>query len=237
MRFETAILTEPGDRPVNQDVAAHAGSCWTLADGLGGHGGGEHAARIAVEAVMSASTAAAPGLDPRALILAANDAVMAAQHDNPGLAQMRTTLVVLVAGAGGEATWAHVGDSRLYHFRGARVMDQTVDHSFAQTLVDAGRIAPSAIRFHEDRSRLLRTAGTPDCDPTVSAPVTLQPGDAFLLATDGFWEAVLEREMEIEYARSETASQWLNQLRTCAYAKPLPDRDNLSAIGIFIHAT
>ncbi len=236
MRFETAMLTEPGDRPVNQDFASHADSCWALADGLGGHGGGEHAARIAVEAVMGAS-ASAPGLDPRVLVSAANEAVIAAQHENPGLAQMRTTLVVLAVAAGGEATWAHVGDSRLYHFRGARLMHQTLDHSFAQTLVDAGRIAPAAIRFHEDRSRLLRTAGTPDCDPTVSAPVTLQPGDAFLLASDGFWEAVWEREMEIEYARSETPQQWLTQLRTRAYAKRLPDRDNLSAIGIFLHAT
>jgi len=232
MRFETAMLTEPGDRPVNQDAVAQSGNYWLLADGLGGHGGGEQASRIAVEAVGQAS--ASGGL--QSAFSLANEAVLTAQKTNPALAQMRTTLVVLLI-TETQATWAHAGDSRLYHFRGARIVTQTRDHSFSQALADAGKIPAAAIRHHEDRSRLLRTVGTTDCKAEVSAPVTVNPGDAFLLASDGFWEHVTEREMEIEYAKSETPREWLDRLRERLDATQITDRDNLSAIAVFVHAT
>src|SRR5262249_22578377 len=156
----------------------------------------EQAARIAAEKIVAQ---AARGDSLQSLFNGANEAVITAQHANPALTQMRTTLVVLLI-TGAQAAWAHVGDSRLYHFRGARIAAQTRDHSFSQTLVDSGHIKADALRFHEDRSRLLRTLGTPNCQPDVADPVDLKPGDAFLLASDGFWEPVTEREMEIEYA-------------------------------------
>lgn len=233
MRLETAMLSEPGSRAVNQDAVAHTDSCWVLADGLGGHGGGEQAARIAVDAVV----AGAPqdgGLP--SLFAAANEAVLQTQRTNPALSQMRTTLVVLLI-RNHQAAWGHVGDSRLYHLRNARIAAQTRDHSFAQTLVDSGQIQPEAIRFHDDRSRLLRTLGTPGCQPDLAGPVAVDAGDAFLLASDGFWEPVTEREMEVEYVKSQTPREWLDRLRARAYATQVTDRDNLSAIAVFIHAT
>jgi serine/threonine protein phosphatase PrpC len=229
MRFETAMLSEAGDRPVNQDAVAHSGECWVLADGLGGHGGGEQAARIAV-----GQASACGGL--QSAFTAANEAVLAAQRENPSLSQMRTTLVILQI-TGAQAAWAHAGDSRLYHLRGARIVAQTRDHSFTQALVDSGQIPAAAIRHHEDRSRLLRTVGTPDSKPEISAPVTVSAGDAFLLASDGFWEHVTEREMEVAYAKSETPREWLDRLRERIYATQVTDRDNLSAIAVFVHAT
>jgi serine/threonine protein phosphatase PrpC len=233
MRFETAVLTEPGSRPVNQDAVAHTDCCWVLADGLGGHGGGEQAARIAVETVVGQASA---GEGLQSFFLAANQALIAAQQARPALAQMRTTLVVLLI-TNEQATWGHIGDSRLYHLRHARIAAQTLDHSFAQTLAGSGQIPSQAIRFHEDRSRLLRTLGTPACQPEFAAPVPLRAGDAFLLVSDGFWEPVTERELEIEFAKSGTPREWLERIRARAFAAPITDRDNLSAIAVFIHAT
>lgn len=240
MRYETAMITDPGSRPVNQDRASHAAApsgegCWVLADGLGGHRGGECASRIAVDAVLAAFLTA-PAVDPAALrgyADAANRAVVAAQRADPALAQMRTTLTVLTA-AGARAAWAHVGDSRLYHLHASRVAAQTRDHSFAQTLADSGRIAMGAVRFHEDRSRLLRTVGTPDCTPDVAGPVVVTPGDAFLLASDGMWDPVTEPEMEIEYAKAATPREWLDGMERRVRARRLADMDNRTALAIFV---
>ncbi len=241
MNFETAILSEPGSRPVNQDFAAYATSssgechCWALADGLGGHGGGEQAARIAAGAVLANVEHGAGCGELESLFSIANEAVVAEQLATPSLRQMRTTLVLLLA-TGSQAAWAHAGDSRLYHFRGSRVAAQTRDHSFAQALVDSGKIEPAAIRFHDDRSRLLRTVGAADAKPEISNWVALEEGDAFLLASDGFWELVTEREMEIEYAKSETPRQWLERMRGRVQMAPVTDRDNFSAIAVYAHA-
>ena len=79
--------------------------------------------------------------------------------------------------------------------------------------------------------------GTPDCKPDIAEPISVEAGDAFLLASDGFWEHVTEREMEIEYAKSETPREWLDRLRERIYATQVTDRDNLSAIAVFVHAT
>lgn len=232
MRFEAALLSEAGSRPMNQDAIACGSNWWALADGLGGHGGGEHASRAAVAAVEPASASG----NLQSIFAAANNAVVAAQQQNLALGHMRTTLVVLRID-GGQASWGHVGDSRLYHFRAARVIAQTRDHSFAQTLADSGQIQPDEIRNHEDRSRLLRTLGAAECQPDLAGPVRVESGDAFLLASDGFWEPVLEREMEIDFAKSETPHQWLDRLRARVCATQVTDRDNFSAIAVFIHAS
>ncbi|MEZ5351877.1 MAG: protein phosphatase 2C domain-containing protein [Bryobacteraceae bacterium] len=243
LRFDTAVFSEPGHREVNQDWAGFAEAdgfaCWALADGLGGHGGGELAAHIAVDAVVARFTGQ-PG-DPAPLLSAAQQAVLDGQKANPMQAQMRTTIVVLVAGEGG-ARWIHCGDSRLYLFRGGRVHHQTLDHSVPQSLVEAGKIGPTQIRNHEDRGRLLHSLGTAGSSaaagwtPDIGGPVLLAPTDAFLLTSDGFWEWVTEIEMEAELAKATSAQAWLDGMRArIPPATPENDRDNATAIAIMIN--
>ena len=239
LHLRTATLSRTGGRAYNEDCGGAAPGCWVMADGLGGHGGGEVASRLAVETLLAAA-ASAPLLDPAALgaaIESADAAIRASQATDPRLERMRTTLVVLTSD-GRKALWAHVGDSRLYHLRHGRIAFQTADHSVPQSLANAGEIQPSEIRFHEDRNRLLRTLGNDrPLRPTLAAaPLTLVPGDAFLLCTDGFWDYVTEAEMEVALASATSADDWLRTMTAGLVERATPEHDNYSAIAVWVAA-
>jgi len=244
--FDTAVLSSAGGRDNNEDYCGfrmlkngEKGGCWVVADGLGGHVGGALASRTAVDAAL-AFYETNPAVSPEAAaghVNAANQAVLEKQQNEPSIASMRTTLVVLVTSAA-SAIWAHSGDSRLYHFRAGKIAAQTLDHSVPQRLVDAGEIAPDQIRFHEDRNRLLRSLGA-KTDPgttVLNTPVQIQPGDAFLLASDGFWEWVNESEMEQDLVGAKDASDWLGKMEDRLLARATADNDNYTAVALVANA-
>jgi serine/threonine protein phosphatase PrpC len=245
MAFLTAQLGNKQQRQHNEDFGAYHWQdglgCWVVADGLGGHRGGEIASQLAVTSLLQAFKTQ-PELSVPALqgyLTQAQAALHQRQLEEPRLAEMRTTLVVLVADEKA-ALWAHVGDSRLYHFRQGKVLFQTKDHSVPQALANAGEISPTAIRFHEDRHRLLRALGQEEgCRPTIlPAAVSLQAGDAFLLCTDGFWELVLESEMEEALAGADDPHAWLDgmlqYLTDRSQADPKQNYDNYTAMAIMV---
>ena len=244
MRFVSARLSERGGRKVNEDACASRASngleSWVLADGLGGHTGGEVASRLCVEEILG-SFGREPLLSAEALkrhVAAAQAALAARQGASEDLADMRSTVVVLIAGLDA-ALWAHVGDSRLYHLRGGRIIAQTQDHSVPQMLAAAGDLPVDRIRHHPDRNRLLRSLGQPgEVQAAIeSRPVPLRAGDAFLLCTDGFWEHVREKEMEIDFAKSASPDEWLTLMQARLKRRMSPDGDNFSAVGIFVDAS
>src|SRR5581483_11686848 len=158
MPFQTDSLSYKGARQTNQDFCGHETAsqceCWVIADGLGAHSGSGVASRLAGDAVLD-SFRRTPELSSGNLLSwveAANAAVVQAQQSRPELAGMRTTLVVLACDSR-NALWVHLGDSRLYHFRGGRLHCFTKDHSVPQAMVTAGEITQAEVRFHEDRSR------------------------------------------------------------------------------------
>jgi PPM family protein phosphatase len=239
--FQTASLSQAGSREVNEDCLAFnvAGPLcyWILCDGLGGHGSGDVAAQTAVAAISERARLEAQMDTPTmvGLFTYANDALMQAQAKEAARVRMYSTAVVFCAN-GRQAIWGHIGDSRLYHFRHAQVQSQTLDHSLVQANINAGNLPPSALRFHEDRSRLLRSLGSGgEIKVTIpSAHLELEAGDAFLLASDGFWELVLESEMESTLSSSATAQEWLDQMHSVLQlrAANVEDCDNYSAIAI-----
>lgn len=242
MRLSTATLTSAGGRPYNEDCFGHrtlgGAQCWLVADGLGGHVGGEVASQAAVEGFLYSFAQQPRPLSAESLerhLQAAHAGVLAGQRDHPDLANMRTTLVALLSD-GTAALWAHIGDSRLYGFRHGKLAEATQDHSVPQAMANAGEIPPTAIRHHEDRNRLLRdVGGTKGIRPTIKAsPWVLQSGDGFLLCTDGFWEHVTETAMAIELAKSATPQQWLDNMAWRLQHLGLQGHDNYTAIAVFV---
>jgi PPM family protein phosphatase len=240
MQIITAQRTNPGGRKNNEDYSDFAvGSpwgYWVVADGLGGHGGGEEASRSAVETILAGARnegEATPAV-LRGFIESAHHAIRAAQR-NGGPEAMRTT-VALLASDGSRALWAHVGDSRIYHFRGGQLMHQTADHSVPQLLADAGDISRQEIRSHADRSRLLRALGQDDT-PQVTVlerPERLQSGDAFLLCSDGWWEHVTEVEMLADLAKAADPEEWLDRMMDRIFERVDGQHDNYTAIGVLV---
>jgi PPM family protein phosphatase len=237
--FETAYLSSAGGREDNEDCCDFRrdgqSGLWVLADGLGGHRGGEIASRLAVASALESFTA-----DSRvtaelltAHIERAHAAILERQRIDPDLSNMRTTIVMLLA-SDEAALWAHSGDSRLYWFRGGKVNAQTRDHSVPQRLADAGEIRAEQIRFHEDRSRLLRSLGARQESGAINGALSGKPeaGDAFLLASDGFWEYVTEPEMEEDLAASGDPEKWLALMEARLQQRAPADSDNYSALAV-----
>jgi serine/threonine protein phosphatase PrpC len=241
MDLRVSVLSSPGGRAVNEDACGFwtGPGCWfgVLSDGLGGHAGGDIASRLVVQQVLACfhrhpqPTAA----NVMAAMHAAHDSLLAEQRRRPELASMRATLVVLALDtANAKATWAHVGDTRLYCFRANAILLQTRDHSVVQTMVDAGYLAQEALRGSPHRNALLAALGdTERPAPRIAAPpLPVRDGDRFLLCTDGFWEYAIETDMEAALAAAPDPDSWLLRLERLIRERGPPGQDNYSALAV-----
>jgi serine/threonine protein phosphatase PrpC len=237
-------ISEIGKRATNQDTVGEAFksplACFVLADGAGGHAGGEVASRVVVESILDCFNGK-PAFGAEALLGYANcaiAAVAAKKLAEPRYADMSTTVTaLLVDQAHGQALWAHLGDSRIYLFRNARLHAMSKDHSLTQQLIDAGYAKPDQLRAHPQRNILTAAIGAQGDTPVElsAGAVRLLPGDTLLMCTDGLWEWVLEADMETLLADSANTEQWLTamcavaDINICATDKV---RDNYSAYAI-----
>ncbi len=236
--FDTAHICHIGARDSNEDAWGFFNGCWVVADGLGGHAGGEIASWLAIEAVLNAYQPESPisALQLIKYIEASNKAIQYQQGSAPSMRKMGTTLVILVSD-GITALWSHIGDSRLYLFREGRIIFQTEDHSVPQRLVRAGLLAPEDIRQHRNRNMLTHAIGdqkllSPDFP---AMPIDLLPGDAFLLCSDGFWEAVTEHQMKEVLVTATSAKDWLDGMEFLLKHRANPFQDNYTALAIIAY--
>lgn len=244
MKLSHTTLSNQGGRKVNEDDAkclmlSDAQGCWVVADGLGGHGGGDVASKTAVNTIIEAyqnkPEFSAEQLDN--MLSLAHQAILQGQQNIDRLSTMRSTVVVLML-QDALAWWAHVGDSRLYHFSHGHIVQQTKDHSVPQVMVDAGDISADAIRHHEDRNRLTRSLGNNGKLRTtvLEQAFPIDDGDVFLLCTDGFWEFVTEADMQASLSKSTTPTAWLIAMEQILLSHAPPSHDNYTATAIFVEA-
>ncbi len=245
--LDVAHITAIGGRSSNQDALACASeddlSCFVVADGTGGHEGGEIAANLVTTGIIEKFKQEA-SFGTRALKSYVNWAmnqVAKSQALKEELSNMSATVAtVLIDHNNRCALWAHLGDTRIYLFRTGKIKQLSKDHSIAQRLVDAGYIDTAQIRSHPQRSVLFAAIGAQgDTTPDItSEAVTLQEGDAFFICTDGFWEWVEEHEMEESLTNAQSSSEWLGRMNIIAeqnIGTSSANRDNFSAYAIRLH--
>lgn len=201
-----------------------------LADGLGGHGGGQIAASLAVDTVCGGWEGASSPI--------AYPAHPQSPSGNPAAADPRMQNEIHHCGPvpfPRYAEWAYAGDSRLYRFLNGALAYQTRDHSASQVAVLLGQIQPEQLRFHEDRSRIFRALGQEGGLNVDMGNVPLLPGEhAFLLCSDGFWEYVYEAEMLQTLAQASSPEDWIGRMRQILSQRIPPNNDNNSAAAIWL---
>lgn len=236
------ILTNPGEREYNEDYAGAQtrgeACCFVLADGLGGHGGGDEASKLVAEHILQDfqehGEVTAEYLEK--CFADSQRHLLNEQERQERELEMKTTLVVLLAD-GRTLLWGHIGDSRLYFFRNKRLVQRTLDHSVPQMLVAAGQIKEQDIRHHPDRNRLLRVMGTEWDSPRyqVAQPVERRGQESFLLCSDGFWEWILDKKMQRLLKKSKSPAEWLAQMeREIMKNGTGKGMDNYTAIAVFL---
>ena len=222
MVFEgsSAAISHTGKvRSNNQDSGFAGANLFAVADGMGGHAGGDVASSIAIQRLAPLDTTYATTDDAQASLqaaatTAAGDLIRAAK-DRPELAGLGTTVSAIIM-VDEYAVIGHIGDSRIYLFRDDELTQITADHTFVQRLVDSGRITPEEARYHPRRSVLMRVLSDMDNDPELDMFVmpTL-PGDRWLLCSDGLSGVVDElhiaKVMRQGLAPGRTADTLLKQ--------------------------
>jgi serine/threonine protein phosphatase PrpC len=240
-------INEIGKRTTNQDTVGEAFNdpcaCFGGAAGAGAHEGGEIASRVVVDAILTHFNRA-PAFGAEALLgyaASASGDVAARKRENPRYADMSTTVAALLVDCvGGQAMWAHLGDSRVYLFRGARLHAMSKDHSLTQQLIDAGYARAEQLRIHPQRNILFAAIGA-EGDTQIellAGAMALEPGDALLLCSDGLWEWVMEADMERTLSQSSDTETWLAAMRRLADDNIINTgkvRDNYSAYAILVH--
>lgn len=206
-------------RPSNQDSLLVDQGVYGVADGMGGHKGGETASRVAVQVIKNALRGRKP--EVRALevgVEAANRRIFdMARHDS-ALSGMGTTLTFLWE-AEKEVHLCHVGDSRAYLFRGSELTQITEDHSVVAELLRNHVISAEAARTHPYRNVITRAVGV---DPAVTADIfqhDKQKDDLWLICSDGLTNMVPDETIASVLKKAENEETAADELLALALEK------------------
>lgn len=236
-----AGLTDVGlHRAANQDsyYISAQGNLFIVADGMGGHVGGQEASRLSTVTIQNYidtqkdSEIASPELLQHA-VTAANAAVIADQSQHPERADMGTTVVVVMLR--NQQLWcAHVGDSRLYLLRGDQLTQITKDHTWVAQALLSGELTKEALSTHPWRHVLSQCIGREDLSRVETQRLDVKPGDRLLLCSDGLTEELSDEAITACLQASSTCEAATSGLIAAANAKG--GHDNITAIVVSISA-
>lgn len=221
---------------LDPQVLARKGELYVVADGMGGHQGGQRASQLAVQTVLDEYYKDSSSDVPQSLkraVEVANRRVHDEAKTNPAYKGMGTTLVAAVL-RGNDLFVANVGDSRLYLMRGPSIEQLTVDHSRVAQMVRSGTITEEEARTHPLRSSITRALGT-DADVEVDQfHHKIQAGDRILMCTDGLTNEVRMEELHSITSRHPPRTAVSNLI---ALANERRGADNISAIVLDVGRT
>lgn len=233
-------------RLVNEDALLAVPPVFVVADGMGGHDGGDVASAIVVEEFRRLAES---GYDPRDAVAAVRSTLAACQARireyagvqlGRGIERRRhagTTVVAAVLADADEPVWllANLGDSRAYRFSDGVLQQVSVDHSLVQEQVDAGRLDPADVATHPQRNVITRALGNPDGVEADFFVLPLDPAERLLLCTDGVTGMLGDAEIAAVLAGVADPRKAADRL--VAAALEAGGEDNATAIVIDVRAT
>ena len=187
-------------RSSNQDSGYAGVNLFFVADGMGGHAGGDIASAIASQHISLADEPLATSAEAEQKLIdyiyQAKQKIDASVKQHPAITGMGTTLSAMMV-TGTKVTIAHIGDSRIYLARDGVVKQITTDHTFVQRLVETGRISEEEALVHPRRSVLMRVLGDIEQFPEVDIDTyETKPGDRWMACSDGLSGVVPDQLMK-----------------------------------------
>ncbi len=234
---KSAAVTHVGKIRANNQDSGYAGKqLFVVADGMGGHAGGDVASAIAITRIIETDKSYASAHDAefalQASLLAANSLLAETVFEHPELTGMGTTVSGILR-VGNQLALAHIGDSRIYRFRDGILTQISADHTFVQRLVDSGRITPEEAAVHPRRSVLMRVLGDVDSSPEIdTAVLDTQAGDRWLLCSDGLSSYVSDDKIETVLAAGTSAKAAADRLVKESLDQGAPDNVTVVIVDI-----
>ena len=223
-------------RASNQD-AGYAGTYLSVvADGMGGHAGGDVASHLVIRHLLQLdkeyTDVIAAQQELLATLLQANDMLSDVVYEHPELAGLGTTVSAMLR-VGRQVVIAHIGDSRIYLLREGNLSQVTVDHTFVQRLIDSGRITEEEAHDHPRRSVLMRVLGDVDASPELdTAVLDIATGDRWMLCSDGLTGVVYTERLKPFLVEAETADDAADTLVQASLTGGAPDNVTVVVVDI-----
>jgi len=232
LAFKSFAISDLGlHRDGNEDAGLTSATLVAVADGMGGHAGGEIASKIAIMALRERQNNVAKSDEILLDITTVIDQTISEKSKAlPELSGMGTTLTALHL-IGESVELLHVGDSRCYAFSGGKLTQLSYDHTVMQELIDQGRLTPSEAINHPQRSLLTQALMGDSGIETVLKEFPVKIGDQFLLCSDGLSSVLSDLEIS-KILKKQSGQELVETLVEEVKAKGAPDNVTIIVVEV-----